>query len=236
MAPVTEESEKSRVERRRTRTRAALLDAAERAFTTRAYHEVRVEDLAAEADVSVGSVYNQFAGKAGLYMAVAERATELFDSYLQRAYEVSDSPLEQVLAGGDAYLRFHVDQPGAFRLIAVTGFGQVDEGDPLSAAMRERAEAVMARFEELIASAVEAGEIDASVDPALTARVLFGAWNGIIALSLRDDRLGIDEAGIVRAIDQARRIVLNGLTDPRHRDAGGHSRGRLLPIAFETPT
>ncbi|MFN8150185.1 MAG: TetR/AcrR family transcriptional regulator [Solirubrobacterales bacterium] len=216
-----------RIERRRTRTREALLDAAERAFTTRAFHEVRVEDLAAEADVSVGSVYNQFDGKAGLYLAVADRATRLFDEYLQRAYEVSDSPLEQVMAGGDAYLRFHIDQPGAFRLIAATGI----EGTPAAAALRDRAERVMATFEELIASAIAGGEIDAAIDPALTARFLFGAWNGIVALSERDDRLGLDEEGVANAVAQARRIVLEGLTDPAHRGPDGRSPARLLPIA-----
>ena len=219
-----------RVERRRTRTRAALLDAAERAFTTRPYHAVTVEELAAEADVSVGSLYNQFAGKAGLYLAVAERATTLFERYLERAYAVSDSPLEQVMAGGDAYLRFHLDQPGAFRLIADPGIEGADD-DPAAAAIRARAEAVMARFEEQIGAAIAAGEIGEHVDPALTGRVLFGAWNGIIALSLRDDRLGLDEEGIGRAIAQARRIVLDGITAPGYRDGAGSSLGRLLPIS-----
>lgn len=218
-----------RVERRRTRTRAALLDAAERAFTTRPYHAVTVEELAAEADVSVGSLYNQFAGKAGLYLAVAERATTLFERYLERAYAVSDSPLEQVMAGGDAYLRFHLDQPGAFRLIADPGIEGARD-DPAAAAIRARAEAVMARFEEQIGAAIAAGEIGEHVDPTLTGRVLFGAWNGIIALSLRDDRLGLDEEGIGRAIAQARRIVLDGITAPGHRDGAGSSRGRLLEI------
>ncbi len=215
-----------RIQRRRTKTRAALLEAAERAFTTRRYHEVRVEELAAAADVSVGSLYNQFGGKEGLYVAVADRATRLFEQYLQRAYEVSDSPLECVMAGGDAYLRFHLDQPGAFRLIAEGTAGD----DPAAAALRERAEAVMASFEELIAAAIAAGEIDPGVDPALTGRVLFGAWNGIIALSERGDRLGLDEDGIARAIEQARRIVVEGITDPANRDKRGRSRARLLPI------
>ena len=222
MATATEAT--GRVELRRTRTRAALLDAAERAFTTRRFHEVRVEDLAAAADVSVGTLYNQFGGKAGIYMAVADRATRLFERYLRRAYEVSDSPLECVMAGGDAYLRFHLDQPGAFRLIAEGTAGD----DPAAAALRERAEAVMASFEALIEAAIDAGEIDPGVDPALTGRVLFGAWNGIIALSERDDRLGLDEAGVADAIAQARRIVLDGVTDPAHRDERGRSKARLL--------
>jgi hypothetical protein len=32
-------------------------------------------------------------------------------------------------------------------------------------------------------------------------------------------------------IEQARRIVLNGLTDPAHRGPGGLSKARLLSIA-----
>jgi AcrR family transcriptional regulator len=85
------------------------------------YHGVSMEMLADEADISVGSIYNLFSNKAGLYLAVAERATELFAQYLARAYTVSDSPLEQVMACGDAYLRFHLDHPGAFRFIAFSG-------------------------------------------------------------------------------------------------------------------
>lgn len=110
-----------RVKRRRTRTRAALLDAAERAFMRDGYHGVRVETIADEADVSVGSIYTLFSNKDGLYLAVAERASQLFGEYLDRAYTVSESPLEQVMACGDAYLRFHIEHPGAFRFIAFDG-------------------------------------------------------------------------------------------------------------------
>ncbi len=73
-----------------TRTRAAMLDAAERAFMRDAYADVRIEDLAEEADVSVGSIYNLFANKDGLYLAVVERAVDLFGEYIQHAYATSD--------------------------------------------------------------------------------------------------------------------------------------------------
>ncbi|MEA2172181.1 MAG: hypothetical protein QOF76_5481 [Solirubrobacteraceae bacterium] len=209
-----------RVQRRQTRTRAALLDAAERAFTRDGFHAVRIEALAEEADVSVGSIYNLFENKAGLFGAVAERATGLFAEYLDRAYATSESPLEQVMACGAAYLRFHLDHPGAFRLIA-------SEGDD---SMTAQTLAVLDRFRDCIAAAVTAGEAGDHVDPEVTSRVLFGAWNGMIALGLRGDGLALDDEAIVRMIDQARRIVVEGLTDPAHRDAAGHSRARLLDL------
>jgi AcrR family transcriptional regulator len=201
------------------------------------YHGVSMEMLADEADISVGSIYNLFSNKAGLYLAVAERATELFAQYLARAYTVSDSPLEQVMACGDAYLRFHLDHPGAFRFIAFSGVEtrppEVD--DPSQAAAGTRALAVVEEFRDCIAAAITAGEASPRINPDLTSRVLFGAWNGIVALGIRQDELTLEEDAIADAIAEARRIVLDGLTDPGHRDAAGHSRARLLTIPEPVP-
>jgi AcrR family transcriptional regulator len=224
------------VQRRRTRTRAALLDAAERAFMREGFHAVRIEAIAEEAEVSVGSIYNLFSNKAGLYLAVTERATELFGEYLDRAYRTSQSPLEQVMACGDAYLRFHLEHPGAFRFIAFEGVESRPAvgDDDARARVTAQITAVLEEFRDRIAAAVAAGEANASVDPALTSRVLFGAWNGMVALALRHDDLAVDDDEISAVIEQARRIVLDGLTDPAHRDEGGRSRAHLLTISHTT--
>jgi TetR/AcrR family transcriptional regulator len=221
-----------RVRRRRTRTRAALLDVAERAFMRDGFHAVSVEALAEEADVSVGSIYNLFSGKLGLYLAVAERATELFAEVLERAYATSRSPLEQVMACGDAYLRFHLEHPGAFRLIAFDGVdGRVSPADEeRRRAITARTVTVLNRFRDQIAAAVAAGEAGPHVDPDLTSRVLFASWNGMIGLGLRQDELAVDDERLGALIEQARRIVLDGLTDPSHRGEDGLSRARLLSI------
>lgn len=222
-----------RIKRRRTRTRGALLDVAERAFMRDGYHAVRLETIAQEADVSMASIYNLFSGKEGLYLAAAERASELFADYVERAFSVSDSPLEQVMACGDAYLRFHLEHPGAFRFIAFDGVESTPAvGDEdLRQSVTDRTLVVLARFRDAIAAAVDAGEASARIDPDLTSRLLFGAWNGIVALSLRRDDLAHDDDAITALIDQTRWIVVEGLTDPRYRGSDGHSRARLLAIA-----
>src|ERR1039458_2255789 len=107
--------------RRRARTRAAIIDAAEGGFADLGYRRTRMEDVAEQADVAVGSIYGHFGNKDGLYLAVVERAVELFALYMQQAYRPEWSALEQVLAGGDAYLRFHLEHPGAFRFLAFDG-------------------------------------------------------------------------------------------------------------------
>ena len=62
--PVIEQLE-SRSDRRKARTVAAILDAAEHLFLEHGFHSTTVEEIAARADVSVGSIYVHFKGKAG---------------------------------------------------------------------------------------------------------------------------------------------------------------------------
>ena len=51
-----------------------MLDAAARLFGSQRFHEVRMDDVAAEADVSKGTVYRYFKDKEELYLALLERA------------------------------------------------------------------------------------------------------------------------------------------------------------------
>lgn len=226
-----------RVATRRTRTRAALLEAAERAFVRHGFNGVTMERLAEEADVSVGSIYGHFSNKDGLYVAVATRAVELFGEYLQRAYAASDSPLEQVMTAGDAYLRFHLEHPGLFRFIAFDGVESRPSiaNDAEDRVLAERLAAVLDGFRDRIGAAVACGEAGPHVDPELTARFLFGAWNGMVALTLRHDALGLDDAGISACTMQARRVVVEGLTAPAHRGDDGRATARLLDLPSAPP-
>src|SRR5204862_1468047 len=71
-----------RLARRKARTESAILDAAERHFLDRGYEGTKVDDIAHDADVAVGSLYNHFGGKEALYRALVERALELFETYM----------------------------------------------------------------------------------------------------------------------------------------------------------
>src|ERR671934_1521831 len=87
----------SRFERRKARTTTAILDAAERHFLERGFQNAKVDEIAEEADVAVGSVYNHFASKEGLYRAALERALGLFESYMDEDEEADAPALEQLL-------------------------------------------------------------------------------------------------------------------------------------------
>ncbi|MCK9249528.1 MAG: TetR family transcriptional regulator [Solirubrobacteraceae bacterium] len=235
-APPTETRRPARGARRAARTRAAILDAAERAFRTGGYRGTRMEDVADDADVAVGSIYSHFGSKDGLYHALAERSVELFADYMARAYTDDRTPLERVLAAGDAYLRFHLEHPGAFRFLAFDGVeaGTTIEDADVRARITDRLDELIDEFAARIQAAIDAGEAR-PIDAGELSRFLWGAWNGVVALTMRPDRMALDDAALEACILTGRRIVLEGLVAPEARDAAGDARARLVRITSPDP-
>ncbi|MGE4424866.1 MAG: TetR/AcrR family transcriptional regulator [Solirubrobacteraceae bacterium] len=221
-SPAAPETPATRGERRRARTRAAILEAAEWAFRRDGFHGARIEEIAERAGLSVGSIYVHFAGKHDLYLALVDRALELFERYMAQIDEPSFSPLQRVLAGGDAYLRFHHDHPGAFRFITFrsAGAGGAPADADTDRRVQERVGVLLDRFAATIDDAVAAGEAR-PVDARLLTRYLWGAWNGVVGLELQPGNLRLAEDDISAALELGRRMLREFLGTDAVRDADG---------------
>ena len=198
----------ARGSRRRERTRAQLLDAAERLLARGAPEEIRVEDVAAQAGISPASVYVHFGTKDGLLAAVTERLLAVATEALRSAYAADVSPLERFAGVGAAYLRLLLDHPAVVRYLTVTG-----ERGPRSTVegqVVERFGELRREFEQSIREAVDAGAIR-PVDPERMSYFLFGAWNGVAALSLRRDALTLPPEQVEQAVIEAGLVLLDGL-------------------------
>jgi AcrR family transcriptional regulator len=108
-------------ERNAPRSRAAILDAAERLFAERGYDATSLSDVGAAAGVSRGTPGYFFGSKADLYHAVLERAfaevREAVRTGRERALASSQGP-EAVLAGAVSdYFDFLAARPNYIRLI-----------------------------------------------------------------------------------------------------------------------
>jgi len=217
----------NRNDRRKARTVSAILGAAERLFHEKGMQQTTIDEIAELADVSVGSVYFHFRSKEALYLALVEAALDVNEAYMRQAEDPQRSPFERVLAAGDAYLRFHIEHPGAFRMIAL----RVLEPSPgaeladIEVRIADRVEKLVGTVEIDLRAAIDAGEIRAGVDAAQLMRFLWGAWNGVIALSLRQDRLRLDDEELAAVLAAGRQIVVDGLA-PR---SGGATAARAAP-------
>ncbi|WP_191242724.1 TetR/AcrR family transcriptional regulator [Amycolatopsis deserti] len=196
---------------RKQRTIDALLKAAEQVFARRPVDEVTVEEIAERAGVAVGSIYNNFGSKAGLHAAVVDRALDVDREYMDRAYTPDRSPIEQLEAAAEQYLRFYLEQPEFFRMLAFPApLGNYEAAAETAARLAHRVDEQNARMIDAIERGIADGTIR-PLDARQAAKVLWASWNGVISLAWRPDELREDERGLAELLALAADLVGWGL-------------------------
>ena len=205
------ETAQRRLDPRKQRTMDALLAAAQAMFSERPVDEVTVEEIGQHAGVAVGSIYNNFGSKEGLYAAVVARALDVDRDYMDRAYTPDRKPVEQLLAASEQYLLFALDHPQFFRMLAFPAKpGPYPAAAETAALLSRRVDEQNARMVD----AIERGIADGSIrplDPRTTATILWASWNGIISLAWRPDDLRQDPEALQELIGKAADLVSFGL-------------------------
>src|SRR2546425_11694033 len=94
-----------------------MLDAASQLFAAKHFHEVRMEDIAAEAGVGKGTLYRYFLTKDDLYLKLLERAAEEYLARLRRAVQTAEGARARLVAVVEAIVAFFDSQPHILELI-----------------------------------------------------------------------------------------------------------------------
>lgn len=195
-----------RVTKRRTNaersntTRSRLIAVARQAFVTHGYAATSTPDLVEAAGVTRGALYHHFADKQALFRAVIESESAAVAAEVEAA-AWSGSPIDALVAGGEAYLQA-MAVPGRTRLLlvdapAVLGQEEVDAIDSRNG---------VRTLHEGLQAAVGAGVLK-SVPIEETAQLVGAAYDrAALALARGDDR-----AGWLVAL----RAMIEGLALPR---------------------
>ncbi|MFM9032960.1 MAG: TetR/AcrR family transcriptional regulator [Mycobacterium sp.] len=200
-----------RIDPRRQRTMEALLTSARQMFADRPVDAITVEEIAQHAGVAVGSIYNNFGSKEGLYAAVVALALDVDRDYMDRAYTPDRDPIEQLLAASEQYLRFALDHPQFFRMLAFPAKpGPYPAAAQTAALLSRRVDEQNARMVDAIERGIAEGSLR-PVDPQTTATILWASWNGIISLAWRHDDLRRDPEALAELIERAADLVSFGL-------------------------
>jgi AcrR family transcriptional regulator len=176
-------------ERKKERTRRAIAEAAHRLFRERGFDAVTVADVAREADVSEGTVFNYFPTKEELFYG----RMESFEAALVDA--VRERP------AGESVLE-------AFRLFVLEqSRGLADRADLIEAAMRviNESPALQAREREIVAQYAGAlAELIAEetgargIEPVAVAHALMGAQRALVEHVRASVLAGVRGAALVR--------------------------------------
>ncbi|MCP2343201.1 TetR/AcrR family transcriptional regulator [Actinomadura rupiterrae] len=154
----------TRLDRRKARTRAALIAAARDILADQGQAEVSIQAITDAADVGFGSFYNHFQSKAELFdAAIAETLAE-HTALINRATSALDDPAEVFAASLRLTVRLRRTHPQMARILLKTGLSYVTGQDGMAASALRDIEAARdaGRFtvdDPLIALACAAGAL-----------------------------------------------------------------------------
>lgn len=163
----------NRFERRRERTRRDLLAAAARVLAEKGLHRTKISDIAAAADVGVGTFYLHFPDKEALFDAVVEETVGRLKQTVDAARIKATGPVEKMRAATTAFFRFAQENREVFKIV----FGHAAAYEDLI----RRAQALfIADIERTIRDGIATGAF-APLPPALVAQAVVGMATQTIA-------------------------------------------------------
>lgn len=167
-------------------TRAQLIRAARDLFLEGGVANFSLREVARRVGVSAAAVYRHFDGKEALVTAACTQGFEVFSSYLVRALR-APTPLDRLLATGDQYRLFALENPPDYRFIFMSSAGEIGHG-PRPDSKRTSTETLTedATFRFLVDRVREC--IDASVlakdSPEKLAVLIWAHVHGLVSLRL----------------------------------------------------
>jgi AcrR family transcriptional regulator len=201
----------TRFERRRERTRRELLAAATRVLAAKGFHQTKVKDIAAAADVGVGTFYLHFPDKETLFDAVVEDTVRRLKTTVDTARARGKDARERIVAANVAFFRFARDNREVFKIV----FGHAAAYDDLI----RRAQALfIADIEETVREGVASG-LFAPLPPALVAQAVVGMATQIISWWTEHESVPIETL-----IETTTTLALHGIA-PADEQAKGESHG-----------
>ncbi len=177
----TENKKISRRKREKDRQRRDVLAAALDLFSARGYHSVSMQEIAQRAEFAVGTLYNFFENKEGLYEALVLELADTFDQALMKAMENADDDVDKLRN----YIRtkgemFRKDAPmirlyfGETRGSTFTHFADLD------AKIRSRRTRIIRTLASVFENGIQKRRFEAIAPPALLAVALDGMINAVL--------------------------------------------------------
>ena len=178
--------------------RERLCEVAARLYAIKGVGGVTMRELASALGVSPMTPYRYFHDKEEILAAVRTRAFDRFAAALESARSQPGSSIERGRAVGQAYIRFALEQPSAYRLMFDLSQPSEEAYPDLVRAMNRARVNMTAHVDSLQDDGVLVG------DPELIGHVFWAMLHGVVSLQLAG-KLGpkYDLATICQAAGQA---------------------------------
>lgn len=198
--------------------RSRILEAANKVFAERGYHEATMDDVAKRLGVSKGAIYLYFKSKEELFEAIGKTAPQAFKEILYSSFGDEASPIESATQFFDKMLKLSASNPGlSFEILS-----EASRNPSLKRILKQNHE----EYEKVLINFLAEGQkrkiVGDNLDLRPLANALIALWNGLETLLV---------SGL--PVDEARRAWLEALKAifMNQRPAEGKHSGQL-PRSF----
>ncbi len=204
--------------REKEQRRRDILDAARQEFFERGFHRPTVDDVAARAEVSKGTIYLYFASKEEILAHLLLEGLELLLAEMNAVCEPTlSTPAESTLQNlANAYMSFCRSYPHYFRLIMAFDRGRFEGSIP-----RPLYQEVLGKSLQglnLLAQTIQLGKRSGVFDvddPWQAAGSVWAALNGVLVLMAHPLRQSLLRSDLETMFQATLDLVLRGLIDSR---------------------
>jgi AcrR family transcriptional regulator len=162
--------------------RQEILSAAERCFARDGLHGATISLICREAKISAGHLYHYFDSKETMIEVITARALEAASSIISQIMEGTDI-VASLLEAIDAARRTGNRHGNYMFFDMLTEAGRSPRVGEI---LQEFSHKLWQMLAKVIAEAQRRGQIDAELDPAITARILLSMLDGAKTISMRD--------------------------------------------------
>jgi len=194
--------------------KSRILDAANKVFAEKGYHEATMDDIAKRLGVSKGAIYLYFSSKEDLFEEMCKTAPQAFKEILFSSFRDEGNPIQSATQFFDKMLKLSASNPGlSFEIIS-----EASRNPSLKRILKQNHE----EYERVLTSFLAEGRkrkiVGDNVDIRPLANALIALWNGLETLLV---------AGL--PIDEARRAWLEALKAIFMNQHGARGKSSVQP-------
>jgi AcrR family transcriptional regulator len=194
--------------------KSRILEAANKVFAERGYHEATMDDIAKRLGVSKGAIYLYFSSKEDLFEAMCKTAPRAFKEILFSSFGDEANPIESATQFFDKMLKLSASNPGlSFEILS-----EASRNPTLKRILKQN----HAEYEEVLTGFLAEGRkrriVGDNLDIRPLANALIALWNGLETLLV---------SGL--SVDEARRAWLEALKAIFMNDHGTHLNPSVRP-------
>ena len=207
-------SSQERREKERENRRSVILKAARKLFFDRGFKSVTVDNIAAKAEVSKGSVYLYFKSKEEIYTQILINDNIAAFEDLKNKFSAKEAPAAELLLGfADNYINYFLNDNELFRIL-MTFMLHADDmilTDEQNSQLFQTTNDNIHFVSEILQKGVNSGEFSPTINIRQAQNAIWGLLNGVISLYLFVGNPAKRAETIHSTVKNSLNIIIKGL-------------------------